>query len=202
MKSIYRTYSDLELSALLPTDDQAFAEVYDRYFGVIYLFVRKMLQDEDLAEDMTQEIFLALYENRTSSGIRSLRAYLYQSARYALIDHGRHQKSRVNYRIGLKEYVDKGEWSTEETIIQRDLERQIEKEIQNLPEKMRAVFELSRKHYLSNKDIATTLGLSEGTVRQQIHNAILRLRTRIACFGALLAMASLLRINDFFDDYL
>jgi RNA polymerase sigma-70 factor (ECF subfamily) len=85
MKSIYRTYSDLELSALLPTDDQAFAEVYDRYFGIIYLFLRKMVQDEDLAEDMTQEIFLALYENRTSSDIRSLRAYLYQSARYALI---------------------------------------------------------------------------------------------------------------------
>lgn len=198
MKSIYRTYSDLELSALLPTDDQAFAEVYDRYFGIIYLFLRKMLQDEDLAEDMTQEIFLALYENRTSSGIRSLRAYLYQSARYALIDYGRRQKSRTNYMIGLKEYVEKGEWSTEETIIQRDLERQIEKEIQNLPEKMRTVFELSRKHYLSNKDIAATLGLSEGTVRQQIHNAIVRLRAGISCFLALATMASLLWINRFF----
>lgn len=198
MKSIYRTYSDLELSALLPTDDQAFAEVYDRYFGIIYLFVRKMLQDEDLAEDMTQEIFLALYENRSSSAIRSLRAYLYQSARYALIDHGRRQKSRSDYMTGLKEYVEKGEWSTEETVIQRDLERQIEKEIQNLPEKMRTVFELSRKHYLSNKDIATTLGLSEGTVRQQIHNAIVRLRAGTSCFLALAAMASLLWINRFF----
>ncbi|MBL1409012.1 RNA polymerase sigma factor [Sphingobacterium faecale] len=199
MKSIYRAYSDLELTGLMAADDKAFAEVYDRYFGVIYAFVRKMLQDDDQAEDLTQEIFLSLYENRTSSGITSLRAYLYQSARYALIDHSRRQQSRYTYMAGLKDYIAKGEWSTDELVIQRDLERQIDRGIQNLPEKMRAIFELSRKHYLSNKEIAAALTLSEGTVRQQIHNAIVRLRASISCLVALLFMLSILWANKFLD---
>ncbi|MGV6945128.1 RNA polymerase sigma factor [Sphingobacterium kyonggiense] len=163
-------------------DGNAYAELYDRYFAVIYSFNRRMLHDDDQAEDLTQEIFMALYESATQTSISSVRSYLYQSARYALIDHARKQKSRYDYLAGLQDYYQKGVWSTDDTVIERDLQQLIESEIDKLPSKMRAIFELSRKHYLSNKEIADNLNLSEGTVRQQIHNALVRLRSRLTCF--------------------
>lgn len=172
-------------------DGSAYAEIYDRYFAVIYSFVRKMLQAEDHAEDLTQEIFMALYETIGHTTIISVRSYLYQSARYALIDHARKQKNRKDYLIGLQKFYQNGVWSTDDAVIERDLRQQIEREVDKLPPKMRTIFELSRKHYLSNKEIAQHLHLSEGTVRQQIHNAIVRLRSRLTCFILLQTMGLL-----------
>lgn len=182
-KSIYKTYSDEELAErILERDELAYREVYDRYFGIIYAFSRKILQDDDQAEDITQDIFLALFEKMGSLHITSLRAYLYQSVRYALIDYSRKQQSRVNYMADLGDYYARGVWTTDDAIIENELHSQIEKQIDQLPAKMRTIFELSRKSHLSNKEIAAQIGISEGTVRLQIHHAISRLRSRLTFF--------------------
>lgn len=198
-RSKYRTHTDNELAEqMFLGDGLAYAELYDRYFPLIYSFIRKMLQDDDQAEDLTQEIFMALYEIATQTPIISIRSYLYQSARYALIDHARKQKNKYNYLAGLEDYYQKGIWATDDTVIERDLQQQIEREVERLPPKMRAIFELSRKHYLSNKEIAESLNLSEGTVRQQIHNALVRLRSGLICFLLLQATCFLLWVGRFF----
>ncbi|QIH31464.1 RNA polymerase sigma factor [Sphingobacterium sp. DR205] len=182
-KSRYRSYSDNELvEQMFQGDRNSFAELYDRYFAVIYSFVRKMLRDSDQAEDVTQEIFLAFYENGTQTPVKSVRSYLYQSARYAIVDLFRKQKHQNNYLAGLQDYYHKGAWTTDDMLIERELQHRIEQEVDGLPPKMRKIFELSRRQYLSNKEIADQLSLSEGTVRQQIHNAIVRLRSRLTCY--------------------
>lgn len=182
-KPLYQTYSDEDLAArILEGDKLAYKEVYDRYFGLIYAFTRKILQDDDQAEDTTQDIFLALYEKMGTLQVSSLRAYLYQSARYALIDYSRKQQRQVSYMAGLGDYYARGVWTTDDAIIENELRNQIEKQIDQLPPKMRTIFELSRKSYLSNKEIAAQIGISEGTVRLQIHHAISRLRSRLTIF--------------------
>lgn len=198
-KSIYTSYSDSELAEFISKGDhRAFREIYDRYFGVIYSFSRKMLQDDGHAEDITQDIFTVLYERMGVLKIVSLRSYLYQSARYAIIDYGRKNQHRVEYMKGLGDYYERGEWTTDNAVIENELSNLIEEEIANLPVKMRAVFELSRKHYLSNKEIAEQTGLSEGTVRLQIHHAISRLRSRLTMFILLLFMTALVWFNKIF----
>lgn len=182
-KPIYKTYSDEDLAErILQGDEMAYMEVYYRYFGIIYAFSRKILQDDDQAEDITQDIFLALFEKMGNLQVTSLRAYLYQSARYALIDHSRKQQSRDNYMAGLGDYYAQGVWTTDDAVIENELHAQIEKQICQLPAKMRTIFELSRKSHLSTKEIAAQIGISEGTVRLQIHHAISRLRSRLTIF--------------------
>ncbi|WP_276088910.1 RNA polymerase sigma factor [Pedobacter sp. JY14-1] len=199
MKTKYHKYEDDQLAVLLLDGDRlAYEEVYNRYFGIIYAFTRKMLRNDDQAEDMTQEIFLSLYEKLDSLKISSIKSYLYQSARYALIDFSRRSKTRASYMEGLKEFVERGEWSTDEAVIENELRRQIEKEIENLPPKMRAVFEMSRKQYLSTKEISEHTGLSEGTVRLQIHHAITRLRSKLTAFFFLQVMTAVLWLNRIF----
>lgn len=196
MNAKYQTYGDEQLATLLLDGDRtAFEEIYKRYFGVIYAFARKMLHDDEQAEDMTQEIFMSLYEKSDVLNISSLKAYLYQSARYSIIDYCRKQKTKFNYLEGLREFYAQGEWSTDEKVIESELQRQIEKEIQALPPKMRALFEMSRKEYLSNKEIAARAGLTEGTVRVQIHHAITKLRSKLTAFVLLQMMTAILWLN-------
>jgi RNA polymerase sigma-70 factor (ECF subfamily) len=64
----------------------------------------------------------------------------------------------------------------------------IEKEIADLPAKMREVFELSRKTFLSHKEIAGQLDLSEKTVRNQVNNALKVLRVKLGIFVFLLVL--------------
>jgi RNA polymerase sigma-70 factor (ECF subfamily) len=69
---------------------------------------------------------------------------------------------------------------TEDAIMLRDLTHTLETEISHLPDKCRSVFELSRKEYKSNKEIAQLLGISEKTVENQITKAIKRLRLSLS----------------------
>ncbi|MNL67317.1 RNA polymerase sigma factor [compost metagenome] len=66
----------------------------------------------------------------------------------------------------------------------------IEKEIAALPQKMREVFELSRKQNLSHKEIAEQLGISEQTVSKQVTNALKILKTKL---GLMLYLVFLIR---------
>jgi RNA polymerase sigma-70 factor (ECF subfamily) len=66
----------------------------------------------------------------------------------------------------------------------RNLEEKIEQAIASLPEKMREIFNLSRKQQLSYKEIAIQLGISEETVRKQISNALQRLRNQVGYMPA------------------
>ena len=155
MRGRYKLYNDAQLAELLiQRDTHAFEEIYNRYFGIIYSFTRKMLRDQDQAEDIVQEIFMNLYEKMDSIYLVSVRSYLYQSARNALIDQARKNKTRTNYQAGLKAYYEQGTCETDDTIIENELRKQIENEINNLPPKMRAIFEMSRKLISSNSYLA------------------------------------------------
>ncbi|SFW89808.1 sigma factor-like helix-turn-helix DNA-binding protein [Chitinophaga sancti] len=62
----------------------------------------------------------------------------------------------------------------------------IDLEVTSLPTKMRAVFQLSRYEDLSNKAIAETLNIAEGTVKKQVKNALTILRERLAAVSTLM----------------
>lgn len=86
-------------------------------------------------------------------------------------------------------FIEKGEYVTDQQLLEQELKEAIEKEIALLPPKMREVFELSRKQDLSYKEIADQLHISDKTVKKQVNNALHILRekldtvfTSIACF--------------------
>ena len=90
----YNSFSDQELTSLLKEHDQlAFAEVYRRYWHPLFLHAYKMLNDEDQAKDVIQELFIALWSKIPSTEIRtSLKSYLYVMARNSVINYIRKNK--------------------------------------------------------------------------------------------------------------
>ena len=195
--SAYSTLIDNQLLDLIKSgDERAFAEIYERYWGLMFHHVLKMTGDKDETKDLVQELFtnLWLHIDHIEPGT-SVPSYLYVSARNKVINLVRRDKVKKNYLTSLSIFCDNNNDTTLEQLTAKDLSIAIEKEIQNLPFKMREIFELSRKHYRSHKEIADELHISDKTVKKQINNAIKILRLRLNIFSLLLSIYIGIAIN-------
>lgn len=177
----YSSHNDRQLLILIQSgDDSAFAELYERYWELIFRHILKMLGDKDDTKDLTQEIFTSLWiKSADIYPDTNIAGYLYVSARNKVINMIRHNKVKKDYLSSLSCFVLESDPSIFEQLNEKELLSAVEKEIQNLPDKMREVFELSRKKYLSHKEIALELHISDKTVKKQISNAIKILRFRL-----------------------
>lgn len=179
--SSYSSFTDLELTNLLKSGDRtAFLEIYNRFQGLLYVYACKIIKDEEDAEDIVQEVFLYLWDKRSTIILKSsISSYLYSAVRFKFFNLLDRKKIRTDYKTSFQHFLDQGEYVTDNYIREKEFSQLIEKEIAALPDKMREIFELSRKHHLSRKEIAEQLNLSEKTVKNQINNALKILRGKL-----------------------
>jgi RNA polymerase sigma-70 factor (ECF subfamily) len=160
--------------------DTALTELYDRYWEAIYIYVVKVLSDEQEASDIVQETFIAIWQKRGDlANIQSLKSYLFSIARYKSLRSISLQLSQEKYKTSFLQYFKDYDHSPELDLIGSEMETFIESHIQRLPERMREVFLLSRKEQLSYAEIAERLNISDKTVKKQIHNALKYLRFKL-----------------------
>ncbi|HEY0770927.1 MAG TPA: RNA polymerase sigma-70 factor, partial [Sphingobacteriaceae bacterium] len=177
----FKEVSDNDLLELLKKDDvYAFKEIYKRYWKKVYGAAYKRLKSKELSEEIVQELFVTLWSKRQALQLRtSLSGYFHSSVSHYIIDRYRKELVRQKYRDAFKaSYVFSGN-STEETYNLKELSHTIEKEVLQLPDKCRSVYELSRKENKSNKEIALHLGISEKTVENHLTKALNRLRVSL-----------------------
>jgi len=177
----YDCMNDLELVDLIRSGNQhAFAKIYDRYFGVLYLHAYHRLRDKDEAKDLVQELFSHLWSQRENlTPASNFSSYLYTSVRNRVLNIIAHRSVEGKFLSSLPAVDIAAVAETDHLARERQLAMIIEKEIQSLPPKMRQVFELSRKANLSYKEIAARLALSEQSVRSHVKGALRLLRTRL-----------------------
>lgn len=184
----YSTFSDQELVALVKEGDHAaFTEIYLRFINPLFIHAFNRLKDEQGAQDIIQELFTVLWEKRQTIQITSLSSYLYSAVRNRILDTLAHEQLVTKHKNALPSFIKSERYVTDYRIRERQLAEIIEKEVAALPNKMREVFELSRKQQLSHSEIAEKLGISEQSVRSHVKNAlrILRVRLGIAIFIAM-----------------
>ncbi len=178
----YAALDDASLLELMKDGDQeAFTTIYNKYWYPLMQHVMKAVRIYSEAEDIVQEIFVSIWKNRARLEIRgALSTYLFNSGRYMAIRNIERNVTRSNYLQRLSDQIDNGGVPSPETLLHmRELEERIEQAIESLPEKMKEIFNLSRKQQLSYREIAAQLGVSEETVRKQISNALNRLRIQV-----------------------
>lgn len=178
--STYDKFSDLELIVLLKASDEvAYAEIYRRFKDLLFLHAYRMLQDEDVAKDVVQEVFISIWDKREEINVSALDGYLYSSIRNRILNIISHQKVVDRYMSSLNDYLEQGIALTDEWIREKELIKMVEEEIAKLPPKMREVFELSRNQQLSHKQIGELLGISDQTVKKHVNNALKILRSKL-----------------------
>jgi RNA polymerase sigma-70 factor (ECF subfamily) len=180
----YDCMSDFDLADLIAADDHdAFAEIYERYFGLLYIHALKKLRDKDEARDLVQDLFAHLWMRRGSFDQHTnISNYLYASVRNRVLNLIAHKHVADRYLLSLAVDDMKAEAITDHRIRERQLAGMIESEISALPPKMREVFELSRKLNYTHREIAIQLNLSEQSVRSHVKGALRILRTKFSTF--------------------
>jgi RNA polymerase sigma-70 factor (ECF subfamily) len=171
------SYSVLEDNELLKrvklSDGKAFDEIYLRYWRKLYALAFYHLKDGVAAEDIVQEIFASLWASRERADIKYLNTYLATATKYAVFHHFAQPS---NYTASLEELLTlPAEQPAAES---RMLEKEIQGEINRLPEKCRLVFRYSREEGLGNKGIADKLNISTKAVEKHITRALRQLRVQ------------------------
>lgn len=161
-------------------DEKVFAEIYNVYWKKLLGIAYRHLQDKSLAESVVQEVFISLWNRRADLMIDSLDAYLATATKYCTFK--TIQKSirhlEVEHNAAKSDF-----YMEDEEIDARFLKDYINGVVENLPEKCRLVFKLSRESYLSNQEISDTLAISEKTVEAHITRALKVLRSNLQKVG-------------------
>lgn len=159
-------------------DEKAFSSLYDIFYPELTRHVLSKIKDQSVAEDILHDLFLSLWKNRASIlEIESIPAYLYSAVRYLILAQYRKQKIKELAISDMGELdIIQEDVSIEDRLYYRYILDEVQKEIENLPEKCKEVFKLSREQYLSIKEIAEELTISESTVKKHINKALNHLR--------------------------
>ena len=171
----------LLLKKVKDSDKSAFKELFFSYHDTLFRFVLYKIQDDDIAEDITQETFLRVWNTRhklkPNKAFFSLIAKISTNLCY---DHFRHAEVRQRHESLIPVEQNKNTNKPEEEILGSSLENEIQKIVEHdLPEKCRQVFILSRVENLSNNEISKKLGISIRTVENQVYRAIKILRKKL-----------------------
>jgi RNA polymerase sigma-70 factor (family 1) len=188
----YQMWPDTELLALLRLDDRkAFETLYNKYSSKVYQAAYNLFRDRDVCEDLVQELFIDLWAKRNKLNILSLEWYLKVAIKNRVLMYIRTQK--VTLDISAIEMLTE-KYAADSRLLQNDISTILENNVQRLPEKCRQIFTLSRKEYLSNKEIASRLNISTKTVENQITIALRYLRTGLTDYLPMV-IAALLLLN-------
>ena len=161
------------LKRIQEDDETAFQNLFDKYYKTLCYAAYKIYPDEHKSKDFSQEVFLDIWKKRKTLSIHtSLNAFLRRAVTNKAIDYIRAQ--RFNFEDPPPS--DKDQIQPFEAIEQAELKSLIHRTAEQLPERCRLVFFMSRFEELSHKEIAAKLDISEKTVENQITKALKRLR--------------------------
>ncbi|MDX1941034.1 MAG: RNA polymerase sigma-70 factor [Saprospiraceae bacterium] len=170
-------YTDQALLELLRKDaDKAVELLFRQYYSYVCKMVHQVISDPVIAEDIGQEVFFEIWRRKDQLIITtSLKAYLRRSAVNRTLNYIRARKIKWEDDQELPMLEDDTP-STAQSLEAEELQQYIDSAIDQLPEKCRIVFMLSRQEDLSYQEIADHLNISTKTVENQISKALKYLR--------------------------
>lgn len=189
-------YTDLELIHLWQQGSEfAFEQLYKRYAGQLLAIAMRKTNDRAVSEEFVQDTFLIFYNNgKTAENLTSVIGYLHTILKNKILDHYRHSIVHKKYEAYLIMHFEEIDNSTEQLLVTKELENQLVLNIEKLPPQCRNVFKLSRQEYLSIKEIAKRLDISENTVKQHMRKALRLLRTSLVNYEKIISIIIILKV--------
>ncbi|SDE80549.1 RNA polymerase sigma-70 factor, ECF subfamily [Mucilaginibacter pineti] len=174
----------------------AFNAIYQLYSKPIYIYLLHKLKDPDMCSDVLQDIFVALWEKREATIIdTSLKGYLFQSARFKIVDIYRKDKKFQSYLAGLGSYMDADYSMLGDVLDHRKQLADTMDEINKMPLRMKEIFIASRIEQENIQHIANRLSISKQTVKNQLGKAMRILRMNYSGVEMIIMFIGLLLIK-------
>ncbi|SUI97743.1 RNA polymerase sigma factor sigV [Sphingobacterium spiritivorum] len=169
--------------------EHKFEMIFREHFKDLHRYAFRFLEDSAIAEEVVQQVFMRLWERDWETDIHtSLKAYLYRAVYHESLNTLKREQLKRRYQeyqlLHEKdtEYMDQGD---------SELKKQLHQALLQLPEKSRAVFEMSRFQDLKYKEIADLLNLSIKTVEGHMSKALRHLRIHLVDYLTFLIISLL-----------
>jgi RNA polymerase sigma-70 factor (ECF subfamily) len=164
-------------------DRQTFEQLFKSEFKGLVFFAIQYVKDMDTAKEIVQDAFLSLWQKREVIDLtKPVKSYLTTSVRNKCLNHLRDSKKFSDEVIDMEDIRAEKHTSYPDKLVEAELKQRIESAIEELPEKCREVFLLSRHENLKYQEIAERLELSVKTVEAQMSKALQYMRKRLEEF--------------------
>lgn len=159
--------------------EEAFSLLFKSWYTDLVLYAGTFLPEKSKCEDIVQNLFMKIWEERKTLSIESsLKAYLIRAVRNSCLDEIKHGKVVRNYENNYKLLYDNLE-DTEDYILYSDLVGHLQAALRKLPPPLKEAFELSRFEGLKYKEIAEKQNVSERSIEVRISKALQFLREQL-----------------------
>ena len=163
---------------------------FDKYYSGLCVYAYRILKSKSVAEDIVQDFFVRVLENRKNIKIdSSVKSYFLRSVHNRCLDYIAHQRVIANHEL-YQQTMRSEEYFQEYPMIDTELKQQIEIAIQNLPDGIRETFIFNRFDGLSYQQIAIHQNVSVKTVEYRISKALGILRKDLSDYLLLLLFIS------------
>ena len=161
-------------------DIRVFEKVFRDLYAPLCGYANKIIHDKDKAEELVQEVFYIIWKKRERLMISvSLKSYLYKSVQNSCLQLSQHEVVKDKYR----QYIINGEHNNilnpEKELEVQEINRAIDKTLDNLPERCKKIFQMNRFEGLKYREIAEKLSISQKTVEANISKALHHLRKNL-----------------------
>jgi len=163
-------YSEAEIIAhVAEGDDKSFSLLYERYYSKVYGIAFKILKSAPYAEDVLQDVFIKIWNNRTKlKEVNDFNAYLNAVTRNHIFNQLR-KKAHESYYIKEQASINTADTNqTIDDVLYHELNRSLLEAVSKLPPQQKKIFQLSRMHGLKQEEIADSLKISLGTVKKHM----------------------------------
>ncbi len=171
------------LAAIAGRDDDAFAELYARYGTPAYSLALRLLGEHGIAEDVIQEVFLAVWRRAASfdPARGNVQAWLLTSVRHAAISRLRGKQGRARFDISIDRVVGLTTRDDPQALAEaRELRDGVRRGLGTLPAAQREVIELTYFAELTCEEVAARTAVAVGTAKGRLRLARAKLRTHLA----------------------
>lgn len=154
-------------------DKQAFEAIYKCYYSQLYYFLHRYTDSEVLIEDIIQDVFYKVWQNRENLEPRgTLKAYMFTAVRNQVFKKLNAEKKFDGNQTEFNDVMETGNLTPECSIQFNELKKAYQEAVQKLPEKRRNIFLMHRQDNLTYSEIAAILRISIKTVETQMSRSL------------------------------
>ncbi|HCY42968.1 MAG TPA: RNA polymerase sigma-70 factor [Prolixibacteraceae bacterium] len=172
---------------------ELFDDLFRQYSKPLFYYAAKFV-DEEIARDIVQDVFVKLWADQSIIVKQSLNALLFTMIRNSCLQQLEKQKVRNKYfesaKLKLQEEELRFYMEEKTSLLEQELENKLNEVLNNLPDRCRQVFAMSRFDNKKNKEIAEELDISVKAVEKQITKALATIRTEMKDYLPLLVFLS------------
>jgi RNA polymerase sigma-70 factor (family 1) len=189
MSELTASYERILLEKLKNDDQTSFTILFTKYYQDLVQFSFSFTRNPDASEEIVQDVFMKLWENRYSLEIHnSLKSFLLKTVQNRSINSLRHVNITHKYASLVLEHPLLSENDTENYILHSELEANFNHAMEKIPAQYAEAYRMSRTESLNYHEIALKLGVSVRTVEVRVSKALSLLREELKDFLVLILM--------------